>query len=188
MARIIDLETPRLKLRQWKNDDFPVFAALNADPVVMEYFPNPLNESESNKMANRIQSDIAERGWGFWAVEEKRSGNFCGFVGLHTPISELPFSPCVEIGWRLGRAYWGKGYATEAANAALTVAFGNLGLNEVYSFTPVGNFRSRAVMERLGMINTSQDFEYPRIPTGHPLRRHVLYQLTKKQWGHDESH
>lgn len=182
MTKVIEFDTPRLKLRQWKKDDFPVFAALNADPVVMEYFPNPLTETESNKMANRIQSDISERGWGFWAVEEKSSENFTGFVGLHTPIPELPFSPCVEIGWRLDKAYWGKGYATEAARAALKVAFEHLELPEIYSFTPAGNIRSRAVMERISMVNTGQDFEYPQIPVGHPLRKHVLYKLTGSQW------
>ena len=183
MAQVIELDTQRLKMRQWGKDDFPVVALMNADPVVMEYFPNTLDELKSDEIANRIQALIPERGWGLWAVEEKNTESFIGFVGLHVPLPELPFSPCVEIGWRLDRAYWGKGYATEAAKAALQVAFKHLELPEVYSFTPVGNFRSRAVMERLSMVDTGQNFEHPRIPVGNPLRENVLYKLTKKQWG-----
>ena len=133
-------------------------------------------------MARKIQSLISARGWGFWAVEEKKSKRFLGFVGLHVPLPELPFSPCVEIGWRLAKEYWGKGYATEAAKASLEVAFGPLNLTEVYSFTPVGNTRSRAVMERLNMLNTRNNFEHPNVPVGNPLREHVLYKLTKERW------
>jgi len=187
MAETLELETPRLTLRQWTEEDFSVFAELNADPLVMKYFPATLNESESNIMAARIQSLIAQRGWGFWAVEEKCSGRFIGFVGLHIPLPELPFSPCVETGWRLAREYWGKGYATEAAKMALNVAFGQLGMAEVYSFTAVANLRSRAVMERLGLVNTGENFGHPKIPIGHPLREHVLYRITGKQWGGHES-
>lgn len=182
MVDVIEPETDRLKLRQWKKEDYPAFAIMNADPVVMEYFPSTLNESESNEIAHKIQSIISARGWGFWAVEEKNTGNFIGFVGLHVPLPELPCSPCVEIGWRLGRRYWGKGYATEAAVAALKVGFERLGLNEVYSFTVVGNFKSRAVMERLNMINIQKNFDHPMVPVGNPLREHVLYILTKNQW------
>ena len=182
MPEVIEPETERLKLRQWKKEDYPVFAIMNADPVVMEYFPNILNESESNEMADKIQSIISARGWGFWAVGEKNKGNFIGFVGLHVPIPGLPCSPCVEIGWRLRKESWGKGYALEAAQAALKVAFEKLGFNEVYSFTAVGNFRSRAVIERLYMTNTQQNFEHPMVPVGNPLREHVLYKLTKDRW------
>ncbi len=136
MADVIEFETDRLKLRQWKNEDRQLFAEINSDPVVMEYFPNTLSVSESNKMSDKIISLIFQRGWGFWAVEEKQQHKFIGFVGLHTPIPELPFSPCVEIGWRLAKEYWGNGYATEAANAVLSVAFKELNVSQVYSFTP----------------------------------------------------
>lgn len=175
-------ETRRLKLRQWCDEDLPAFAAMNADPQVMEYFPALLSRDESDKMAGRIRSLIAERGWGFWALETKHNREFIGFTGLHTPQDELPFLPCVEIGWRLARTSWGKGYATEAANAALEVAFTKLDVPEIVAFTSIDNSRSRAVMERLGMQNTGKDFEHPAVPPDNPLRPHVLYKLTKTRW------
>ncbi len=182
MVRAIELETERLILRQWKDNDYPNFAEMNSDPEVMKYYPSLMNKYESNEMANKIRSLISKRGWGFWAVEEKESNKFIGFAGLHEPISELPFSPCVEIGWRLGRECWGKGYATEAAKASLNYAFELLELGKVYSFSTVGNKRSRAVMERLGMVNTYKNFQHPTVPVGSPLREHVLYELTKERW------
>lgn len=182
MTDIIEVETKRLKLRQWRKEDWPLFAKMNADPVVMKYFPRTLDEWESNRMADRFHRLIAERGWGFWAVEEKNSGLFIGFVGLHEPAPELPFTPCVEIGWRLARQYWGRGYATEAAEASLEIAFEQLNLPEVLAFTSVLNTRSRAVMKRLNMINSHQNFKHPGVPDGNPLREHVLYKLTKERW------
>lgn len=182
MIQIIESETARLKLRQWRDNDYTDFSELNADPAVMEHFPSTLSKTKSDEIANKIQSLITRRGWGFWAVEEKKTNSFIGFVGLHQPIKELPFSPCVEVGWRLAKQFWGKGYATEAAEAALKIAFERLELDKIYSFTSVGNLRSRAVMERLHMINTNQNFEHPEIPAGNPLREHVLYSLTKDQW------
>jgi len=182
MMEIIEMETHRLRMRQWKKADRPIFAQLNADPLVMKYFPRMLNEWESNRMADKIQCLIAERGWGFWAVEEKERGEFIGFVGLHEPLPELPFTPCVEIGWRLAKQYWGKGYATEAANAALEVGFKRLNLAQILAFTSVCNRKSRAVMERLNMLNSQQNFEHPGVPIGSPLREHVLYKLSKARW------
>jgi RimJ/RimL family protein N-acetyltransferase len=182
MSQIIELETERLKLRQWKESDYPSFAKMNADAEVMKYYPSLMNQTESDEMAHNIQGFISERGWGFWAVEEKINKHFIGFVGLHERIEALPFCPCVEIGWRLATEYWGKGYATEAAKAALHFAFGSLALSEVYSFTSLHNLRSRAVMERLNMVNTHQNFEHPKVPVGNPLREHVLYRLTREQW------
>jgi RimJ/RimL family protein N-acetyltransferase len=182
MAKLILPETDRLLFRQWSKDDYPAFAKINADPVVMQHFPNTLHEVESNRLADKIAALIAHRGWGFWAVEIKHAEKFIGFVGLHKPDAKLPFTPCVEIGWRLGKAHWGKGYATEAAKAALNVAFKQLNLPEVYSFTSVSNIRSRAVMERLGMADTQRNFEHPNVPEGHHLREHVLYKLTKVEW------
>ena len=182
MVQVIELETERLKLRQWKDSDFPIFAEINSDPVVMEYYPSIMNKTESYEMASNLKSLISKRGWGFWAVEETIKKQFIGFVGLHEPIQELPFSPCVEIGWRLSKEFWGKGYATEAAKAAMKIAFQHLNLLKIYSFTSVANLRSRAVMERLNMVNTNQNFEHPKVPVGNPLREHVLYELTKEQW------
>jgi RimJ/RimL family protein N-acetyltransferase len=142
----------------------------------MEYFPATLTRTESDVVADRCQSLIEERGWGFWAAEYKATRDFIGFVGLHTPSAELPFSPCVEVGWRLAFSQWGKGLATEAAKEALRVGFHSLGLKEIVSFAAVGNLRSRAVMERLGM-RESGTFEHPQVPAGLGLRRHCLYRL-----------
>lgn len=182
MNEIVELETKRLKLRQWKESDLPLFATMNADPVVMEYYPSILSETESNAMANKLKEFISERSWGFWAAETKKEKQFIGFVGLHKPTYDLPVTPCVEIGWRLGKEYWGKGYATEAGRESLRFAFEALKLSEVYSFTSVSNIRSRSVMERLKMMNTGNNFEHPIIPEAHPLREHVLYKITAGQW------
>jgi len=161
MGRVIELQTERLFLRQWLSEDRPNFAKLNADPDVMEYYPNVLSTEESDAMAQKIESLIAKRGWGLWAVELIEKKSFIGFVGLHEPTYDLPVTPCVEIDWRLAKGYWGKGYATEAANAALGFAFTGLNLSEIYSFASVSNWKSLAVMERLGMINTKNNFEHP---------------------------
>lgn len=182
MAELIEIDTERLRLRQWRAEDREPFAALNADPTVMKFFPGILNRAKSDLLADRCQSLIAERGWGFWAVEIRDTQEFIGFVGLHTPAPELPFSPCVEVGWRLAAKYWGKGYATEAARCALGVSFERLGLEEIVSFAVVDNIKSRAVMERLGMRDTLKTFEHPGVPQGSPLRKHCLYRLTRKQW------
>jgi RimJ/RimL family protein N-acetyltransferase len=177
MIEPIEFETERLLLRQWKSADREPFAALNADSRVMEFFRSPLTRTESDAMADRCQSLIEKRGWGLWAVESKTTQEFIGFVGLNTPSAELPFSPCVEVGWRLGFQHWGKGFASEAARAALRVGFQNLGLREIVSFTAIRNVRSRAVMERLGMWE-SATFDHPRMPEGSGLRRHCLYRLS----------
>lgn len=178
---MIQLETSRLRLRPWRDEDFAPFAALNADPQVMAHFPATLDRAESDVLAARCQSLIEAQGWGFWATEIKASGDFIGFVGLHRPIAELPFSPCVEIGWRLARPFWGQGYASEAARAALSFAFNDLSLAEVVAFTSLENRRSQAVMERLGM-RRAENFEHPALPPGHPLREHCLYRLAVSAW------
>lgn len=176
MTELIEFETDRLRLRQWQVADRDPFAALNSDPRVMEFFPSPLTRAESDAMADRCESLIHKRGWGFWAAELKTNGSFIGFVGLHNPSTQLPFSPCVEIGWRLAYEHWGKGLASEAASGAIRVAFQSLGLKEIVSFAAVGNHRSRAVMERLGM-RESGTFEHPQLPEGSSLRLHCLYRL-----------
>jgi len=182
MIEPIEFDTERLRLRQWRAADREPFAALNADPKVMEFFPALLTREQSDALADRCQSLIAERGWSFWAVEKKATAEFIGFVGLHNPGPDLPFSPCVEIGWRLAAKHWGKGFATEAAQGALRIGFETLGLLEIVSFTAVGNHKSRAVMERLGMLDTKETFDHPKIPLGHVLRKHCLYRLSRRQW------
>ena len=178
MLPLIEIETERLLLRQWRATDFQPFAQLNADKEVMAFFPSMLSEQESNAIAHRCSALIAERGWGFWAVQEKASGFFIGFIGLHEPSAELPFSPCVEVGWRLARQWWGKGLATEGAGAVLEFAFNTLSLKEVVAFTSVHNVRSEAVMRRLGMQRDSATFEHPAVPVGHALRTHCLYRAS----------
>lgn len=182
MTELIEFDTERLRLRQWCGADRKPFAALNAEPRVMEYFPALLTRAESDVIADRCESLISERGWGVWAVDLKTEGDFIGFVGLHIPTDQLPFAPCTEVLWRLAFDYWGHGFATEAARGALRVGFERLGLPEIVSFTAAGNIRSRAVMERLGMLDTKETFEHPSIPVGHVLSKHCLYRLSRGQW------
>lgn len=182
MAGLIETTTQRLRLRQWRSSDRAPFAELNADPRVMEFFPSPLSRQESDAVADRCESLISERGWGFWAVELKTNGSFIGFVGLHIPTAQLPFSPCTEVGWRLAFDYWGHGFATEAAREAVRIGFEVLGLEEIVSFTAVANRRSRAVMERVGMTESGL-FDHPNVPVGSPLREHCLYRLRSTRRG-----
>jgi RimJ/RimL family protein N-acetyltransferase len=176
-------ETDRLLLRRWRDDDREPFARMNADPAVMEHFPAPLTREQSEEMIDRVEAHFEERGFGLWALEVTRTGEFIGFTGLATPRFEADFLPAVEIGWRLARPAWGHGYATEAARRALRVAFSDAGLTEVVSFTTVGNLRSRAVMERIGLTrDPAGDFDHPLVPAGHPQRPHVLYRLAAEHW------
>jgi ribosomal-protein-alanine N-acetyltransferase len=178
-----ELNTPRLRLRQWRASDLEPFATLSADPEVMQFMPACLSRAESAALVPRYEAEIARLGYGFWATELRVSGEFIGFVGLHRPSFQAHFTPCVEIGWRLGRASWGKGFATEAARECLRFGFETLGLTEVVSFTVPLNRRSRAVMERLGMRRAERDdFEHPLLPPGHRLRHHVLYRLQRGDW------
>lgn len=155
---------------------------MNADPAVMQFFPSLQSRAVSDASIDAWQSQFAERGWSNWAAELIESGLFIGYIGLSVPRWVFPFSPCVEIGWRLARACWGQGLATEAAHATLRVGFERLGLSEIVSFTALGNRRSRAVMERIGMHNANQNFEHPAIPEAHPLRLHCLYRITRCEW------
>ena len=171
------LATPRLCLRPWRESDLEPFAALNADPQVMQHFPQVLDRAESDAMAARIAAHFERHSFGLWAVEVLGQASFIGFVGLSVPRFQAHFTPCVEIGWRLARAHWGCGYAIEAARAALAHGFDTAGLGEIVSFTVPGNTRSRAVMQRLDMTHApADDFDHPLLPQGHPLRRHVLYR------------
>ena len=173
------LYTARLILRQWRDNDLPEFAALNSDPEVMRFFAEPLSRQKSDAYAERIRRHIDEHGWGLWAVEVRELAAFIGFVGLSAPAFEAHFTPCIEVGWRVARAFWGMGYATEAARVVLAHGFGSLTLREIVSYTYTENWRSRAVMERLGMThNPADDFEHPKLDKDHPLRHQVLYRIT----------
>jgi RimJ/RimL family protein N-acetyltransferase len=174
------LRTPRLILRRWRPSDREPFAAMNADPAVMAHFPSTLTRAESDALAGAIEANVASRGFGLWALEIPGVVPFAGFVRLSVPTFEAPFTPCVEIGWRLAAAHWGQGYASEAGRAVLAHAWTVLALDEVVSFTTAGNLRSRAVMARLGMrYDRADDFDHPRLPAGHPLRWHVLYRIAR---------
>jgi ribosomal-protein-alanine N-acetyltransferase len=174
------LATHRLRLRPWKLADLPAFAALNADPRVMEFFPNVLDNAESDALAMRIGEHFECHGFGLWAVEVVDVADFIGYVGLAVPRFEAHFTPCVEIGWRLAYEHWGRGYASEGARAAVDFAFGPLALDQIVSMTVPANVRSRRVMECLGMArDPSDDFDHPNLTAGHPLIRHVLYRLRR---------
>lgn len=178
----------RVRLRPWVGDDRTPFAALNADPKVMEHFPATLTRAQSDALVDRISTSITERGWGLWAAEYRPAGThapqFIGFVGLNSPTADLPFNPCVEIGWRLAQPYWGHGLAQEAARLALRIGFDVLQLDEIVAFTSLNNARSRAVMHRLGMEESpGEQFDHPSVPADSPVRRHRLYRLPQKDWG-----
>lgn len=173
-----ELCTDRLFMRGWRDSDLEPFAALNADPEVMEFMPRCLEPSVSNAIVGRIRDHFARYGFGLWAVEVRESGDFIGFVGISVPRFEAHFTPCVEVGWRLARAHWGRGYAAEAARAAVSFGFQRAGLDEIVSFTAVINTRSLAVMRRIGMSrNPAEDFDHPALPQDHRLRRHALYRI-----------
>lgn len=173
-----ELRTQRLVLRQWRDSDRDPWAALNADPEVMEFFPATLTRAEADASLDRYAADIETRGWGLWAVD--LDGALLGFTGLKPVTIDAPFRGAVEVGWRLARSAWGHGFATEAARASLAFAFDDLGLDEVVSMTAVLNQRSQRVMERLGMTRDPlDDFEHPSVPDASPLRPHVLYRLRR---------
>jgi RimJ/RimL family protein N-acetyltransferase len=178
-----ELRTGRLLLRAWRAADREPFAAMNADPEVMEHYPSTLSRSASDALVARIERTWAAGAPSLWAVEVPGDAPFIGYVGLLEATFEADFTPCVEVGWRLARPFWGRGYATEAATAALDHGFDVVGLAEVHSFTAVGNQRSRRVMERLGLRrDPADDFEHPALPRGHRLRRHVRYRIDAATW------
>ncbi len=180
MAR---LETQRLVLRTWRHGDRAPFAALNADPQVMRYFESTFSRELSDAAVDRIIDHFDRHGFGWWAVEIRDDSSFAGMVGLQVPAFEAHFTPCVEIGWRLAREYWGRAYAPEAARAALAFGFEMAGLREIVSFTTTANTPSRRVMEKIGMRrDPDEDFDHPRVPEGSPQRRHVLYRLDRDHW------
>jgi RimJ/RimL family protein N-acetyltransferase len=174
------LQTERLLLRRWRAEDRLPFAAMNADPRVMEHFPALMSREESDAAVARIEVHFQQHGFGSWAVEIPGVTPFAGFIGLCIPRFEAAFTPCVEIGWRLAAEFWGRGFATEGARVALAFGFESLDLKEIVSFTVPGNVRSRRVMEKIGMTHDAHgDFDHPLLPPGHPLRRHVLYRINR---------
>lgn len=175
------VRTDRLILRRWLATDLEPFGALNADPVVMQHFHHgPRSRADSDAFAERIESEWLRRDFGLWAIEVPGVAPFIGFVGLHEAVFEAPFTPAVEVGWRLAREHWGRGYATEAARASLAWGFATTDLAEILSFTATTNTRSMRVMERIGMIrDAAGDFEHPAVPAGHPIRPHVLYRAKR---------
>jgi RimJ/RimL family protein N-acetyltransferase len=182
------LRTDRLIMRRWRDADAGPFAAMNADPQVMEHFPALMTRAESDAAIRRIENHFDRRGFGIWALEIAATGEFIGFAGLNVPSFEVPgfardAGPPVEVGWRLARPAWGYGYASEAARAALAYGFGEVGLAEIISFTTTTNARSQAVMRRIGMTHDqADDFDHPELPVGSPLRRHVLWRMTAGRW------
>jgi len=178
----VALRTPRLLLREWRDDDYEPFAAMSADPEVMRYYYRPFaNRAAMDAWIDRMRHHNTEHGFAYWAVELLGDAGLIGAIGMTRVLSPgYPFAPAVEIGWRLASAYWGKGYATEAARAVLDDGFARLGLDEIVAFTLPFNRRSRQVMERLGMSrDPADDFEHPGVPEGHPWRRHVLYRIRR---------
>lgn len=185
MKEILQLESARLILRQWRDSDLPAFADLCADPRVMRYFPETLGRLQSAEVIGRARGHFAELGYGLWALERKDSGQFIGFTGLGQVGFNAPFAPATEIGWRLAYEHWGLGFASEAAWTCLACAFDRLGLEEVVAFTAVANASSEKVMQSIGMQRDVEgDFDHPNLP-GHELQRHMLYRITQAQWQHN---
>ena len=181
----ISLDTPLLLLRPWRDDDVEDFVAMFDDPAVMAFLM-PAYRPTIDATVGRIRAHFDRHGFGWWAAELKETGAFIGFIGLvHIPF-EAHFTPAVEVGWRLASAYWGQGYATEGARASLEAAFTRLGLADIVSITVLANARSRRVMERIGMTrDPNGDFDHPRLAEGDPLRRHLLYRISRAQWQRD---
>jgi len=183
MEPILELESARLLMRQWRDEDLPEFAAMCADPQVMRHFPAPLSRLESAALIGRIRGHFAEHGFGPWALQRKDNGAFIGFTGLGVVGFDAPFTPATEIAWRLAREHWGLGYASEAAWTALRCGFDRLLLDQVVAFTTEANLPSQKVMQAIGMHpDPAGDFQHPKLQAGHPLRSHVLYRITREQW------
>lgn len=181
------LKTERLILRPWRDADVEPFAALNADPVVMEHFPAPQSREETEAAVTRIRAEMAKHGFSWFAVEVPDVAPFIGFIGLWAPSFDASFTsiqdPVVEVGWRLAKEFWGKGYATEGARECLRFGFEDLGLKEIVSFTTTTNTPSQKVMRRLGMTHDpADDFDHPMLEKGHRLERHVLYRMRREDW------
>jgi len=170
-----EIRTARLVLRRWRPEDREPYAALSADAQVMEHYPSVLSRAQADARVDEIEAEFARVGFGRWAVGISGESDFAGSIGLSQVTFKSDFTPSVEIGWRLARRFWGRGYATEGARAAMEDGFGRLGLREIVAFTVPANTRSLRVLEKLGMIY-SCEFDHPGVTEGHPLRRHLLYR------------
>ena len=185
---MIRIETDRLVLRNWREEDRQAFFEMNADPEVMRFFERTRSRAEADVAFDRFVREIDRNGYGFWAMELRDIGQVIGFTGLRDIHFDAPFTPAVEIGWRLLTSHWGNGYATEAARASLAYGFQQMALPEIVSFAVPENWPSRRVMERIGMRREPQyDFGYPDVTPGSPLARHVFYRLTVTDWRRRES-
>lgn len=181
MQRFDEIRTTRLLMRRWRASDRDVFAAMNADPEVMRYFPGLQDRAASDAAADRFDARFEEQGFGLWGLERLDSGDFIGFTGLNPMPEGVPGAGGMEVGWRLARQAWGQGFATEAARKALDVAFGPLGYTQIWSMTAILNLPSQRVMQRLGMAPYAE-FEHPAVPIGHPVRPHIVYRLGAEEW------
>ena len=180
---MIPLVTERLILRTWREEDRAPFAAMNADPVVMQHYPETLTEAESNAIVDRLEQTYAETGMTLFAVEEQASGRFIGMIGLKPVADQLPIAPAIELGWRLAADVWGQGLATEGARAVVRLGFDEFGLDRLLAFTTPRNAASRRVMQKIGLVRDTQaDFDHPALPPDHPLLRHVVYSVDRDSW------
>ena len=182
MSEDFERHSARLVLRRWREADREPFAALNADPEGMRWFPSTMDRAASDATVDRFLAHWDRHGWGPWAAQLRQTGEFIGILGVLVPRFPLPGDPGVEIGWRLARAHWGRGYATEGARTALALAFGPLQRPEVVAVTALGNLKSRAVMERLGLRDQRLDFDHPGVPADSAVRRHCLHRITREEW------
>jgi len=176
-----DIRTDRLLLRSWKDSDLDYFIQMNKDSEVMKYFPNKLSAAKSREFIKKIKNHFSDHNFGLWAVELLKTGEFIGFIGFKKANFRAEFTPCIEIGWRLGSKYWKKGYATEGAAKCLEYGFESLNFKEVYSFTAKINKASIRVMQKIAM-QKEKEFDHPALDNSSPLRRHVLYKITKGDW------
>ena len=179
---MITIPTKRLILRSWRDSDRAPFAALTADQEVMRYFPNTLSRAQSDALITRIQAGISQHQYGFFAAEHGETSELIGFIGVNHIEAGLPFAPCDDIGWRLGRKYWDQGFATEGARAALKYVFEEIGLFEVVAITPVNNLASERVMQKIGMVKQPNNFMHPELPADHCLGEHLLYKIDRNEW------
>jgi len=174
-----DFESERLGFRRWKSGYSLPFQKMNNDKDVMEFMPKCLNSIESDQFIERINAHFKKYGHSLWAVEVKKTKEFIGYIGLYTAEFDAEFTPCTEIGWRLSKDHWNKGYATEGAIECLDFAFNVLNIRKIYSFTSLLNVKSINVMKKIGLCKESE-FDHPNLKIGHPLRRHVLYSLENR--------
>ena len=180
--RFDSIRTPRLVMRRWREEDLGAYAEMNADPVVMRYFPSTLDRAASDGSVRRIEQLFDRQGFGLWALEVADTAQFIGFTGLNPMPAGVPGAGGMEVGWRLAQHAWHRGYATEAAVAAVDVGFSEIGLDEIWSMTAVLNEPSQAVMRRLGMTPFAH-FDHPNVPVGHPVRPHIVYRLQRPDVG-----